>query len=290
MTKLAARQEGVITRRQLAGAGVPDTTVSRWVEQGRLTRHRRGVFLVAACPATPVQPLWLAVLSTGGVLRARSAAFVWQLLDAPPARVEIYCRAQARPYCHGDVALVRHTLLPDEHTRRWGIPVTTRPCTVLDTVAALPFARSVAFLDRALHRGWVSNDDLDRRLAMARRGNPAVRRAARICRAGLESEAERVARALFTSAGLPGWIREYRVMSNGRLVARVDFGFPEHHLVVEIDGYAYHHDQDRFQRDRLRQNNLAALGWTVLRFTWFDLNERPEEVVACVRRHILTHP
>jgi very-short-patch-repair endonuclease len=290
VTTLAAAQEGVVTRAQLAAAGVPATTVSRWVEQGRLTRHRRGVFVVSASPATPMRPLWMAVLSTGGVLRARSAAFVWQLLDTPPARIEIYCQAQARPYRGDDVALVRHTLLPGEQTRRWGIPVTTRPCTVLDTVATLPFAASVAFLDRALRQGWVSEDDLDRRLTTPRRGNPAVRRAARICRAGLESEAERVARALFTSAGLPGWIRQYQVMSNGRLVARVDFGFPQHRLVVEIDGYAYHHDRHRFQRDRQRQNDLAALGWVVLRFTWFDLHERPGELVARIRRHILTHP
>jgi very-short-patch-repair endonuclease len=79
-------------------------------------------------------------------------------------------------------------------------------------------------------------------------------------------------------------------MSNGRLVARVDFGFPQHRLVVEIDGYAYHHDRHRFQRDRQRQNDLAALGWVVLRFTWFDLHERPGELVARIRRHILTHP
>jgi predicted transcriptional regulator of viral defense system len=97
VTTLAAAQEGVVTRAQLAAAGVPATTVSRWVEQGRLTRHRRGVFVVSASPATPMRPLWMAVLSTGGVLRARSAAFVWQLLDTPPARIEIYCQAQARP-------------------------------------------------------------------------------------------------------------------------------------------------------------------------------------------------
>jgi hypothetical protein len=48
-------------------------------------------------------------------------------------------------------------------------------------------------------------------------------------------------------------------------------------------GWAYHHDVDRFRRDRQRQNSLVALGWTVLRFTWADLTQRPAYVLATVR-------
>ena len=43
----------------------------------------------------------------------------------------------------------------------------------------------------------------------------------------------------------------------------------------EIDGRAFHSDADRFQRDRTRQNRLVGAGWTVLRFTWNDLRDRP---------------
>jgi very-short-patch-repair endonuclease len=55
-------------------------------------------------------------------------------------------------------------------------------------------------------------------------------------------------------------------------------------LVVEVDGLAFHVTPERFQRDRQRQNRLVAAGWTVLRFTWMDLTERPSYVVASVRR------
>ncbi|GEM_PF-877438 len=37
--------------------------------------------------------------------------------------------------------------------------------------------------------------------------------------------------------------------------------------------------RDAFQRDRSRQNVLSQ-SWTVLRYTWADLTERPEHVVA----------
>jgi very-short-patch-repair endonuclease len=59
--------------------------------------------------------------------------------------------------------------------------------------------------------------------------------------------------------------------------------FAKARLVIEIDGFAYHGDRDRFQRDRTRQNRLVAAGWTVLRFTWADLRHRPGQFVAAVR-------
>jgi very-short-patch-repair endonuclease len=58
-------------------------------------------------------------------------------------------------------------------------------------------------------------------------------------------------------------------------------------LAIEIDGWAYHSDVDRFQRDRRRQNVLVALGWTVLRFTWADLTQRPGYVTAAIRGQLV---
>jgi very-short-patch-repair endonuclease len=57
--------------------------------------------------------------------------------------------------------------------------------------------------------------------------------------------------------------------------------------VIEIDGWAFHSDQERFQRDRSRQNRLVAAGWTVLRFTWSDLKDRPEAFVAAIRTALM---
>ncbi len=55
----------------------------------------------------------------------------------------------------------------------------------------------------------------------------------------------------------------------------VDVAFPDRMLAVEIDGMAFHRDAETFQRDRRRRNDLIALGWTVLNYTWADLTERP---------------
>ena len=98
------------------------------------------------------------------------------------------------------------------------------------------------------------------------------------------SEAERVAQALLLAAGVSGWVSGHPLLVGGRVVAVLDVAFPEVLLAIEIDGWAWHSDPERFQHDRQRQNALVAAGWTVLRFTWADLIERPDQVVATVVR------
>ena len=70
------------------------------------------------------------------------------------------------------------------------------------------------------------------------------------------------------------------------LIGHGDLVFDAARLVVELDGWAYHTDPDRFQRDRARQNRIVAAGWRVLRFTWRDLTERPAAVVAAIRAEL----
>ncbi len=40
---------------------------------------------------------------------------------------------------------------------------------------------------------------------------------------------------------------------------------------------------DRFVADRRRQNALVNARWTVLRFTWHDLDARPDDVLNEIR-------
>ena len=72
--------------------------------------------------------------------------------------------------------------------------------------------------------------------------------------------------------------------SDGRLVGVIDVALVRQRIALEVDGWAYHSDVDRFRRDRAKQNDLIALGWTVLRFTWADLTERPGYIKAMILR------
>ena len=63
-----------------------------------------------------------------------------------------------------------------------------------------------------------------------------------------------------------------------------DFACDRLKLVIEIDGGV--HDRDEVViRDHLRQTELGALGWTVLRFTNTQVLSEPELIAAAIRAH-----
>ena len=59
----------------------------------------------------------------------------------------------------------------------------------------------------------------------------------------------------------------------------VDFAAVSAKLVIEVDG-ATHED---LEREALRDRELSALGWRVMHFTNFDIEEALEVVVAMIR-------
>ncbi len=60
----------------------------------------------------------------------------------------------------------------------------------------------------------------------------------------------------------------------------IDLAFPAARLAVEVDGWAWHTDPARFAADRRKGNAITRAGWDLLRYTWHDLDGRPE---ACVQ-------
>jgi very-short-patch-repair endonuclease len=59
-------------------------------------------------------------------------------------------------------------------------------------------------------------------------------------------------------------------------------------LAIEIDGFNPHFGRRALQYDRARQNELVAEGWTVIRFTWEDLESRSREVARIIRDFLAT--
>ncbi len=73
------------------------------------------------------------------------------------------------------------------------------------------------------------------------------------------------------------------VSSAGRHLLRADFVYPSTRTIVELDGYAWHADVVAFQKDRWVQNELVALGYSVYRYTWWDLDLRSGVVTQQMR-------
>lgn len=60
---------------------------------------------------------------------------------------------------------------------------------------------------------------------------------------------------------------------------RVDFAYPETHLIIELDGHQFHSTRKHRNRDYQRQRELEEQGWAFIRFTG---SEVVNDVVFCV--------
>jgi very-short-patch-repair endonuclease len=99
-----------------------------------------------------------------------------------------------------------------------------------------------------------------------------------------ESALETLLRLLLVRAGVgPETLQLKLYDARGRRIARVDLAWPSRWVAVEADGREYHDKPEALYRDRDRQNDVVIGGWTVLRFTWYDVVHRPVQVVEQVR-------
>lgn len=165
-----------------------------------------------------------------------------------------------------------------------GIRLTDVPLTALDTAATLPDGS--AFLDRALqkhvrfprlYRAYCRNLGAE---GFARVNELLVGAADRA-----DSAAERLLTALLRRHGVTGW---QCALAFERWT--IDVAFASARVAVEVDGWAWHVDAERFRADRRKGNALVRAGWLVLRFTWHDLTARPADVVAEIVEALASRP
>lgn len=64
----------------------------------------------------------------------------------------------------------------------------------------------------------------------------------------------------------------------------VDFAWRDHELVVETDGYRFHRGRVAFEDDRARDLQLRQAGFEVIRLSYRQVLDRPEQVASVLRR------
>ena len=78
-----------------------------------------------------------------------------------------------------------------------------------------------------------------------------------------------------------------RDIRNGRRhIARVDFIYDAHRLVVEVTGRKGHVSDAERTRDAQRRNELQDLGYRVIEYTSADVRDRPAYVVDSLRTRL----
>jgi very-short-patch-repair endonuclease len=273
------QHDGVITLAQAIRAGLSQDAIDRRVRSGRWLRCSRGVYFVDDRPFIDEARVRAGVWSYGEEAVASGLAAAWwhHLTRFSPEIVEVTVPRSARLRRHPGTRLRRRDLAPKDIVERNGMRVTALPLTVVE--AATRRGGGAKLMDSALQR-HVELPQLWRAHLRnkGRHGSPAARRLLQAASDGARSEAERLLVKLLRDNGITGWKANYPVGGY-----KVDVGFPKPKVAIETDGWAFHSSQEDFQNDRERQNKIALLGWQVLRFTWLDLTEYPQRVLAEIR-------
>lgn len=285
---LAARQWGVVARRQLVAGGVTVRMIERRVESGRLLRLHRGVYAVGH-RRLRLEGIWLAaVLAVGprAVLSHRDAAALHGLRPANHAQVDITNAGKA---VQRRGIRVHSTRILDEQdiTTVSDIPVTTVARTLVDLAGVVPRDHLAKAVKEAERNRTFDLRAIERALARTSRrpgpGHGVLTQAIREHRAlGLDatrSPLEDAFLRLVRSAGLP------TPATNATIEGlEVDAAWRAQRLVVELDGWAHHNDRHAFEHDRARDATLTAAGWRVVRFTHRQVVGRPDDVTRTLRR------
>lgn len=271
--------DGVITLMQARAAGLSQDAVDYRVRSGHWLRCARGVYFVDDRPFTESARIRVGVWSYGTAAAASGLAAAWWhgITKFTPEIVEVTVPRASRLQFRRDTKLRRRDLGPSDVVERRALRVTSLPLTVVE--AAARKGGGAKLMDSALQRHVELRELWRAHLRnKGRHGSPAARRLLMAAADGARSEAERLLVKLLREAGISGWKANRRV---GRYV--IDVAFPGLKLAIETDGWAFHSDQEDFQHDRVKQNEIALLGWQVLRFTWLDLTEYPQRVIAEIR-------
>jgi very-short-patch-repair endonuclease len=287
----AAKQHGVVLRRQLLDIGFTPSAIRHRISRGDLHPMWRGVYAVGR-PDVDRCGRWVAatlICGPAAALSHESAAELWQLrrIGAGPIHVSAPLSDNHR---REGIALHRRTaLVAHDFTRRLGIPVTSPVCTLVDLADRLPRDPLEAAVIEADKRGLVDPDQLRRALdAIRPRPGLALLRAVldRETLALTDSDLERRFLPLVRRAGLSPPLTQQTV--NG---FRVDFHWPQLGLIVETDGLTYHRTPAQQARDRVRDQAHTAAGLTTLRFTHAQVAYqagRVESVLRAVTQRLRT--
>ena len=281
---LLARQDGLITRQQARDLDLSDQVIRGFRQRGEWLPMLPGVFRVVESRPSPEQRVRAASLWAGesSCVSGIAAAAWWRLIDDSPQAVQLTIPRNRGLRAQPGVQIRRRYLHPQDRVVVRGVCVAGLALTSLHAAVELGSA-GPALLDRALQKRVAFADV---RAAHYRTlGSHGSQEAGQLLIAAADHAAavsERIFIGLMRRAGIHGW-QVNRTVTLGRLSRQVDFLFARSRIAVEIDGWAWHHTPSRFQQDRVKQNALVRSGWRVYRFTWFDLTQRPDAVVAEMR-------
>jgi hypothetical protein len=178
------------------------------------------------------------------------------------------------------------TLLADEILNIKGIPVTSPSRTAFDLGRRPGLQTAVIRIDALARATGVTVDDVQALVGVhhGARGVKQLHRVLSLVDAGAESPQETRTRLLVMAAGLPRPHTQIEVLNDwGRVLARIDMGWPEVKVGIEYDGSQHWTDSRIRTNDIDRTAELQRRGWILIRVSADLLRYRPDVVISRVR-------
>jgi very-short-patch-repair endonuclease len=205
-----------------------------------------------------------------------TAAWWWGLVDDEPVVIDVSARSRAA----SDNGVIAHRRRTFQTTRHRHFPITTVPQTLLDLAAQAPLIDIRRALAEADYQHVLDPTAV---AAITGRGKPGGKRLRQALRrheprlAQTRSKLETIFLLVCERTGLP--LPEVNARVEGWTV---DALWPRERVVVEVDGYPNHRSPAQIERDRRKELELRLAGFLVLRYTWNQVNEEQDLVVADV--------
>lgn len=274
IAKIAARQHGFVTLRQLESVGLGRAAVSERTRAGRLHRVHRGVYAVGHA-APNLERRWMAAVlacGEGAVLSHASAAALWGLLRPMAGAIDVSVpthggRENRRGiHVHRCPSLATNVAGAD----LYGYAEQTRPSPLLSLRNGIPVTSVARTIDDL--RGVVAPRLVRRAI---RQAEIAGMRVDGVKSDRTRSDLERDFLRLCRRHGLP---RPEVNVKVGRW--RVDFLWPTQRLAVETDSWGYHRGSVAFEDDHARDLELRRRGYETCRYTERQICDESGAVAA----------
>lgn len=256
---------GAARRSELVAHGVSPRALAAAVRDGAVVRLDPGLYCL---PGQETGDATVAVRYNGVLSCASAAAHHGLDLFGRPS-LHVTTRSTPPTHVRG-VSFHRRRVECDAR-------VTTLRQTLLDCCRCLATAQAVSVLDSALRQGRIDQAELASLVPARGRSARTVRQAIALADPQAQSVLESAARVLM----LCGAVGPVESQVEVPRVGWVDF-VVDGWLVVEVDGYAVH--RERFREDRRRDAELVRQGYVVVRFTYEDVERRPEWVLSVLHQ------
>ena len=295
------RRGRVMLRGELLDLGYQDKAIARLVREGTWVKLRHGAYTESATWAELDERGRHALRARAVALQARTPVVVSHVsgctfYDAPSWGLDLTTVHVTRE----DGKAGRREAGVDQHSGALqdgdvvavdGLPVMSATRVALETTMVAPVEASLGVVNHLLHANHTTLSLLRERYAGMGQwpGSLTTDLVLRLADPRVESLGETRCCYLFFANGLPKPDLQHTITDrSGRVIARVDFAWPELGVFVEFDGRVKYEKllkpgqsaSDVVIAEKRREELICRLtGWRCLRLTWRDL-EDPRDFLA----------